>query len=710
MRSLIVLQNVALAAFLAQAVSAQKFLSFPLADASVAVWHGWKYDDGSQHEAVDYPEPVGTPILAAADGIAMVSSQPNNPDMPDKDAYGIFVLIRHPNNFSTLYAHMSSAAPGLIVFSAQKRYNTEFGSWTPVKKGDIIGYVGLSGVVTTTRTHLHFEVANNSSGTYSEHIANRTDPYALNNIALFYPPSGPHFTNCGSTFLWLTCPILTAPTCSLSANPATINQGQSSTLTWTTLGSPTAASISNIGAVSPTGGSVNVSPTVSTAYTLTVSNAAGSGTCSAAVTVTPLPNQPPTAGFVMGPDGNFTKATVLSITVAPGGAANVLFDGSLPLSGDHDGTVTSWRWMVNGTPSATAAIWSRSFSAGSYEIRLTVTDNLGAESSPATVQVVVTDGPLYKWSQRFPLNQPSARDGVAMAYDAARHEVVLFGGNSDQTSVPETWVWNGTNWTQKFPMDSPGNRRWATMTYDATREEVVLFGGMGDCPVPPEALVAVCGDTWVWNGSSWIQRFPTTSPPRRYGHSLAYNVARQEVVLFGGEGMATVDNPAWSTNLLSDTWVWNGSSWIQRFPLIHPSARYFAGMEYDPVRQYMLLTDGGVPQGESSDETWMWSSSVWSKANPPSEAAVSVPAQLIYNSSAHEMFLIGGADASQWTWDGSTWKYQSLPTQDVKFVKRYYPGIAYDPVRDEVIIFGGSQPDYPRPNMLLNDTWVAKRQ
>ncbi|MBA3758310.1 hypothetical protein H0X10_01620, partial [Candidatus Saccharibacteria bacterium] len=75
------------------------------------------------------------------------------------------------------------------------------------------------------------------------------------------------------------------------SNPNTISPGQSSTLTWTTTNSPTAASISPFpGAVSPpSGGSRSVPPVITTTYTLTVTNGAGSNTCQATVAVVNRP-------------------------------------------------------------------------------------------------------------------------------------------------------------------------------------------------------------------------------------------------------------------------------------------------------------------------------------------------------------------------------------------------------------------------------------
>src|SRR5581483_7884437 len=83
-----------------------------------------------------------------------------------------------------------------------------------------------------------------------------------------------------------------APTASLSANPATINKGESTTLTWET-SNATEVSIDGIGPVKPSG-SQQVTPTDSTTYTLTAKGAGGTQTATARVTVnTPPPPPPP---------------------------------------------------------------------------------------------------------------------------------------------------------------------------------------------------------------------------------------------------------------------------------------------------------------------------------------------------------------------------------------------------------------------------------
>jgi peptidoglycan-associated lipoprotein len=82
-----------------------------------------------------------------------------------------------------------------------------------------------------------------------------------------------------------------APTASLTANPNTVEKGQSTTLTWETTNA-TDVSIDGIGAVDPSG-SKQVTPEDSTTYHLTAKGAGGSQEATARVTVTAPPPPPP---------------------------------------------------------------------------------------------------------------------------------------------------------------------------------------------------------------------------------------------------------------------------------------------------------------------------------------------------------------------------------------------------------------------------------
>jgi len=87
------------------------------------------------HRGVDYAADTGTPVMATSDGV-VIHRGPNG-------GYGNLVEIRHPNGFLTRYAHLSGFRSGVTV-------------GTRVHQGDIIGYVGATGLV--TGPHLHYEM------------------------------------------------------------------------------------------------------------------------------------------------------------------------------------------------------------------------------------------------------------------------------------------------------------------------------------------------------------------------------------------------------------------------------------------------------------------------------------------------------------------------------------------------------------------------
>ncbi|MCI0621077.1 MAG: peptidoglycan-associated lipoprotein Pal [Acidobacteria bacterium] len=87
-------------------------------------------------------------------------------------------------------------------------------------------------------------------------------------------------------------PPAAAPTVTLSANPSTIERGQSSTLSWTSTGATSVSIDQGIGDVSVSG-SRSVSPSSSTTYTITAKGEGGTAPATARITVTAPPAPPP---------------------------------------------------------------------------------------------------------------------------------------------------------------------------------------------------------------------------------------------------------------------------------------------------------------------------------------------------------------------------------------------------------------------------------
>lgn len=93
------------------------------------------------HAGEDIGAPSGTPILAADSGTVVTNTY-------NAGGYGNYVIINHGNGYATLYGHMTSSAVTL---------------GQTVAKGQVIGYVGSTGL--STGPHLHFEVRLNGSVT-----------------------------------------------------------------------------------------------------------------------------------------------------------------------------------------------------------------------------------------------------------------------------------------------------------------------------------------------------------------------------------------------------------------------------------------------------------------------------------------------------------------------------------------------------------------
>jgi murein DD-endopeptidase MepM/ murein hydrolase activator NlpD len=86
------------------------------------------------HMGTDYAAPTGTPVHAAGDGRVSFAGQ--------RGGYGNALILAHTNSVSTLYGHMSRFAKHMRVGAH-------------VQQGDVIGYVGMTGLA--TGPHLHYE-------------------------------------------------------------------------------------------------------------------------------------------------------------------------------------------------------------------------------------------------------------------------------------------------------------------------------------------------------------------------------------------------------------------------------------------------------------------------------------------------------------------------------------------------------------------------
>jgi murein DD-endopeptidase MepM/ murein hydrolase activator NlpD len=121
------------------------------------------------HKGVDYAAPRGTPIKSTGDGKILVAGR--------KGGYGNTVVIQHGKHYRTLYGHMQGFAKGIK-------------SGGQVKQGQIIGYIGTTGLSTGPHLHYEFQV----DGVHVDPLGQKlpmADPIAKNEKQRFVQMSKP---------------------------------------------------------------------------------------------------------------------------------------------------------------------------------------------------------------------------------------------------------------------------------------------------------------------------------------------------------------------------------------------------------------------------------------------------------------------------------------------------------------------------------------
>ncbi|MBK8974905.1 MAG: hypothetical protein IPM29_03185 [Planctomycetes bacterium] len=276
---------------------------------------------------------------------------------------------------------------------------------------------------------------------------------------------------------------------------------------------------------------------------------------------------------------------------------------------------------------------------------------------------------------------PGSQGMHVMAYDDARQEIVLFGGDLGG-NVPsgETWLWDGTRWRMSAARGPSPRLGHDNLAVDAGRGELVLFGGW----IQGQRFA----DTWLWDGTTWSQATNAAAPTAREWHAMAWHAGRQEVVLFGGTD---------TTGPLGDTWVWDGSqqTWT-RLRLAGPPARQGHSMVHDRARDVIVLY-GGADSSQIFGDTWELDGSSWRQVPSPGVApGPRVSHQLAYDAQRERVVMVGGWNGSSvatgtWEWDGTAWHQvlQGGPSASGQ-------AMAHDAARGECVFYARS----------TNQTWA----
>jgi hypothetical protein len=370
----------------------------------------------------------------------------------------------------------------------------------------------------------------------------------------------------------------------------------------------------------------------------------------------------------------------------------------------------------------------------------------------------------HSWTELTPTASPSPRSFGSMAYDRSHGEIVLFGGVSRTEAgqieeLSDTWTFDGSTWAPEPTTNGPSARYGAGLTWNDKVGEVVLFGGSGPGHgVPCTINLVVCfkldptakgddgmkNDTWTWDGSAWTQIVTQNAPTKRSGMGMASDPVTGNVVIFGGVNIA---------ELFEDTWSFDGTDWVEITPTESPEARFDPVVATDPQRGIVLF--GGHRISYLGSDTWVFDGSKWASADVPTPKP-RFGASLVYDDARGEMVLFGGdadhvfgdtwtykdswerlspqlsppprAQAGEafdaerdvtvvfggqdsgandlgdtWTFDGANWTEHRSPLPILSPLARRGPAMTYDPIRKEVVMFGGWNSGLDE---VLPDTWI----
>jgi hypothetical protein len=295
---------------------------------------------------------------------------------------------------------------------------------------------------------------------------------------------------------------------------------------------------------------------------------------------------------------------------------------------------------------------SFAYDAARHELVLFGGDNLGSTDASGGFRGTWTRIGT-RWTKRDPAHSPSGRTGAAMAYDAATRQLLLFGGSSPGGGVDaQTWLWTGNDWRRLYTPVAPHARADANLLYDAARRELIMFGGYQGRNSFPYSDQTYFHDTWAWTGHGWRRMYPKTVPAGEVaGASMVYDTATRTVILFG------VYSPATHA---TEMWAWNGVTWRMlrsRSPFAANFARQAA---YDPASRQLLAFGGN--QYPPPDWLWVWAAGRWHRLRPSSSPRGRQSGSMIYDSATRQVVLFGGGGSrpglypdSTWTWNNGNW-------------------------------------------------------
>jgi len=186
------------------------------------------------------------------------------------------------------------------------------------------------------------------------------------------------------------------------------------------------------------------------------------------------------------------------------------------------------------------------------------------------------------------------------------------------------------------------------------------------------------------------------APSGRTAARMVYDTKTGHMILFGGS--TKLDQGTRQSYDLADTWDWTGDRWVLLYPAHAPHGRSFHTMSYDSARNRVILFGGksGTTTTNSVlyNDTWQFDGTDWSQINTPSSPSARFYSSSVYDPIRDRVVLFGGTSLSSdgktstnlydtWEFDGTTWTQTQATGPTV--IK---PILTYDSQNNRVILVG----------------------
>lgn len=208
---------------------------------------------------------------------------------------------------------------------------------------------------------------------------------------------------------------------------------------------------------------------------------------------------------------------------------------------------------------------------------------------------------------------------------------------------------------------------------------------------------------------NWQQLSPIHSATALTGSSMVFDEVRQHFIRFGGTDA--------KGELSNATWVWSGQSWVEIKPKTTPDARSGAAMVWDPIGQRIVLFGGrssSDADGAALSDMWAWDGTNWTEITPATSfdrPTARAGAGMAFDPVRKAIVLFGGTDESgpqndTWLLDGDQWTLLQAANADDAPAPRVGFALAYSISTSQLVMFGGSKGDCPKDCSDLDDTWI----